>query len=282
MPRTPTAFADAELLAITRALQALDVAQADNRAFLRRAFDAIDRITGRTFGASVYRRLLAAAGVARTPSGQTVAAVIAERKAVPTAAGEVERRALLDEGLRGFLHKEIRVALDETGGLATPAPRGPAARVGALAAAPVPTIAGEGAAGAPAGTLAALLTQRVAVLEAENRQLRERAATAEAAGRAGQAEVASLHATLASARAALADKEAGLVAALQAATEELARMGERQAAAERRRALETDNVRQAYRAERDALAGRVAFLEEELKTARAGVDAYRQALRGKG
>lgn len=51
------------------------------------------------------------------------------------------------------------------------------------------------------------------------------------------------------------------MAALQAATEELARMGERQVAADRRRALETDNVRQAYRAERDALAGRVAFLE---------------------
>ncbi|GAA0189611.1 cell envelope biogenesis protein TolA [Cupriavidus pauculus] len=284
MPRTPTAFADAELLAIIRALQQLDVAHADNRSFLRRAFDAIDRITGRTFGASVYRRLLAAAGVARSPSGQTVAAVIAERKAAPTAGAEAERRALLDEGLRGFLHKEIRVALDETGGLATLAPRAPGARVGAPAAAPVQTttVTGEDAVGEPAGTLAALLTQRVATLEAENRQLRERAATAEADGRAAQAEVATLHATLASARAALADKEAGLVAALQAATEELARMGERQAAAERRRALETDNVRQAYRAERDALSGRVAFLEEELKTARAGVDAYRQALRGKG
>ena len=94
MPRTPTAFADAELLAITRALQALDVAHADNRTFLRRAFDAIDRITGRTFGASVYRRLLAAAGVARAPSGQTVAAVIAERKAAPTAARPVTRSAM--------------------------------------------------------------------------------------------------------------------------------------------------------------------------------------------
>ena len=93
---------------------------------------------------------------------------------------------------------------------------------------------------------------------------------------------ASLQATLAAARTALADKEAGLVASLQAATDEMARMGERQAAAERRRALETDNVRQAYRAERDALAGRVAFLEEELKTARAGAEAYRQALRGRG
>lgn len=67
MSRTPTAFADAELLAITRALQLLDVAHADNRAFLRRAFDAIDRITGRTLGASVYRRLLAAAGVDPIP-----------------------------------------------------------------------------------------------------------------------------------------------------------------------------------------------------------------------
>ena len=132
------------------------------------------------------------------------------------------------------------------------------------------------------GGLAALLTQRVATLEEENRQLRERAVTAEAAGRAAQDEAASLRTALAGARAALADKEAGLVAALQAATAELTRMGERQAAAERRRALETDNVRQAYRAERDALAGRVSFLEEELKTARAGAEAYRQALRGRG
>lgn len=115
MPRTPTAFADAELLAITRALQQLDVAHADNRAFLRRAFDAIDRITGRTFGASVYRRLLAAAGVVRAPSGQTVAAVIAERRAAPTETADAERRGLLDDGLRAFLYKEIRVALDETG-----------------------------------------------------------------------------------------------------------------------------------------------------------------------
>lgn len=270
MPRTPTAFTDAELLAITRALQQLDVAHADNRAFLRRAFDAIDRITGRTFGASVYRRLLAAAGVARAPSGQTVAAVIAERKAAPTAAAEAERGALLDDGLRAFLHKEIRVALDETGSAAPFRGAMPSPAVSQ----PVAAAGGEG------GGLVALLTQRVATLEAENRQLRERAAAAEAAGRAAQAEAASLQTTLAAARGALADKEAGLVAALQVATAELARMGERQTAAERRRALETDNVRQAYRAERDALAGRVSFLEEELKRARAAADAYRQA-RGK-
>ncbi|WP_341249796.1 cell envelope biogenesis protein TolA [Cupriavidus pauculus] len=276
MPRTPTAFADAELLAVTRALQQLDVAHADNRAFLHRAFDAIDRITGRTFGASVYRRLLAAAGVARSPSGQTVAAVIAERKAQPTGAVEAERRGLLNDGLRAFLHKEIRVALDETGAAA---PR--VAAVPATGGVPA-AVAGPAGEGAASGTLEALLTQRVATLEAENRQLRERAATAEASSRAAQVEAASAQAALAAARAVLADKEAGLVAALQAATEELARMGERQAAADRRRALETDNVRQAYRAERDALAGRVAFLEEELKTARAGTEAYRQALRGKG
>lgn len=272
MPRTPTAFADAELLAITRALQQLDVAHADNRVFLRRAFDAIDRITGRTFGASVYRRLLAAAGVARSPSGQTVATVIAERKAQPTATIDAER-ALLDDGLRGFLHKEIRVALDETGAVT---PRGPVAP----AAATMQTSATAGEGGA-SGSLATLLTQRVTTLEEENRQLRERAAAAEAASRSAQAEAKILHAALANERAGLADKEAGLVAALRAATQELARMGERQAAADRRRALETDNLRQAYRAERDALAGRIAFLEEELKTARVGADAYRQALQGK-
>ncbi|MFP3756308.1 cell envelope biogenesis protein TolA [Cupriavidus sp. SIMBA_020] len=270
MPRTPTAFADAELLAITRALQQLDVAHPDNRAFLRRAFDAIDRITGRTFGASVYRRLLAAAGVARSPSGQTVAAVIAERRAQPTANVEAGRRELLDDGLRAFLHKEIRVALDETGA-AAPRPAGiaPAPRPS-----PAPASGGEGEA---SGALAALLTQRVATLEDENRQLRERAATAEAAARAAQTEATAAQAALAAARASLADKEAGLLATLQGTNEELARMGERQAAADRRRALETDQVRQAYRAERDALAGRVAFLEEELKTARTAADAYRQA-----
>ena len=223
MPRTPTAFADAELLAITRALQALDVAHADNRTFLRRAFDAIDRITGRTFGASVYRRLLAAAGVARAPSGQTVAAVIAERKAAPTAAAEAERGGLLDDGLRAFLHKEIRVALDETGAAA---PRGPAALPAATMAQPAAAV-GEGSG------LAALLTQRVATLEAENRELRERAAAAEAASRAAQAEAKVLQAALATERAGFAEKEAGVLAALTAATEELARMGERQAAADR-------------------------------------------------
>ncbi|WP_454056704.1 cell envelope biogenesis protein TolA [Cupriavidus sp. Marseille-Q8015] len=273
MPRTPTAFADAELLAITRALQQLDVAHADNRAFLRRAFDAIDRITGRTFGASVYRRLLAAAGVARSPSGQTVAAVIAERKAAPTGTADVERTTLLNDGLRAFLHKEIRVALDETGASAS---RGPRA---AAASPPVPVPAN----GAGEGTgMGALLAQRLSTLEDENRQLRERVAAAEAAARGAQAEATAALTALATERARLADKETSLVAALTTATDELARMGERQAAAERRRALETDNVRQAYRAERDALASRVAFLEDELKTARAGADAYRQALRSKG
>lgn len=270
MPRTPTAFADAELLAITRALQQLDVAHPDNRAFLRRAFDAIDRITGRTFGASVYRRLLAAAGVARSPSGQTVAAVIAERRAQPTANVEGERRALLDDGLRAFLHKEIRVALDETGAAtARPAGVAPAPRLSSA-----PAAAGEGES---SGALAALLTRRVATLEEENRQLRERAATAEAAAHAAQADAKAAQSALAAERARLAEKESGLLAALQGTNEELARMGERQAAADRRRALETDQVRQAYRAERDALAGRVSFLEEELKRARAATDAYRQA-----
>jgi hypothetical protein len=66
--------------------------------------------TAPSFGASVYRRLLAAAGVARSPSGQTVAAVLAERRAQPTASIDAERRGLLDDGLRAFLHKEIQVA----------------------------------------------------------------------------------------------------------------------------------------------------------------------------
>lgn len=41
-----------------------------------------------------------------------MAAVIAERKLAPTEAVEGERAGLLDDGLRAFLHKEIRVSLD--------------------------------------------------------------------------------------------------------------------------------------------------------------------------
>jgi hypothetical protein len=43
--------------------------------------------------------------------------------------------------------------------------------------------------------------------------------------------------------------------------------------------LDLPEERQAYRAERDARAGRVTFLVEELKTARTATDAYRQAVR---
>jgi hypothetical protein len=196
-----------------------------------------------------------------------VAAVIAERRAQPTASIDAERRGLLDDGLRAFLHKEIQVALDESG--ATRRPEGAASSGPVRVTAPAE--AGEG------GALVAMLTQRVAMLEAENRQLRERASGAEAAARGAQAEAKAAQSALATERASLADKESGLLAALKSSTEELTRTGERQAAADRRRALETDNVRQAYRAERDALAGRVAFLEEELKTARTAVDAYRRA-----
>ncbi|WP_354678593.1 cell envelope biogenesis protein TolA [Cupriavidus plantarum] len=197
-----------------------------------------------------------------------MAAVIAERKAAPTDEEDAEREALLDDGLRAFLHKEIRVALDETGAAASRSPA-QAPRPAPPGQVPAPG-AGEGAG------MSALLAQRLSTLEDENRQLRERAAIAEAAARGAQAETTAALAALTAERESLARKEAGLVAALQTATEELARMGERHAAAERRRALETDNVRQAYRAERDALAGRVSFLEEELKRARSAADAYRQ------
>ena len=81
MPRTPTAFTDDQLHAICLALQQLAARYPDNRAFLRRAFDEVDRIAGRQFGETVYRRLLAAAGIARTPSTRTVQAVLAERLA---------------------------------------------------------------------------------------------------------------------------------------------------------------------------------------------------------
>ncbi len=47
--------------AICLALQQLAAAYPDNRAFLRHAFDEIDRIAGRSFGETVYRRLLAVA-----------------------------------------------------------------------------------------------------------------------------------------------------------------------------------------------------------------------------
>ncbi|WP_423200792.1 hypothetical protein [Cupriavidus sp. H19C3] len=65
---------------------------------------------------------------------------------------------MLDGGLRAFLHKEIRVALDETGATALPV-------VAMAATAPPPTAGGDTAGqGAASGTLAALLTQRVTTL----------------------------------------------------------------------------------------------------------------------
>ncbi|SOZ17004.1 hypothetical protein [Cupriavidus taiwanensis] len=62
------------------------------------------------------------------------------------------------------------------------------------------------------GGLAALLTQCVATLEAENRNFRERAAAADAAARGSQVDVRTAQTVLAAERTGLAEKEAGLVA----------------------------------------------------------------------
>ncbi|MDD7809736.1 cell envelope biogenesis protein TolA, partial [Ralstonia solanacearum] len=103
MARTPTAFTDDQLHAICLALQQLAATYPDNRAFLPRAFDAIDRLAGRSFGETVYRRLLEAAGIGRTPSTRTVQAVLAARRDAPGEQAAANVATLRDEGLRAWL-----------------------------------------------------------------------------------------------------------------------------------------------------------------------------------
>ncbi len=158
MARAPTAFTDDQLHAICLALQQLAATYPDNRVFLPRAFDAIDRLAGRSFGETVYRRLLEAAGIGRTPSTRTVQAVLAARRAAPGEQAAANVATLRDEGLRAWLQRELRVALQEL----VPPPQTPQPLKAAVPA------EADGAANA-------WLLQRCEQWEAENRDLRARA-----------------------------------------------------------------------------------------------------------
>lgn len=251
MPRTPTAFADDQLHAICLALQQLSARYPDNRAFLRRAFDEIDRIAGRTFGETVYRRLLAAAGIARTPSTRTVQAVLAERRAAADAPHVPA--TLQDADLRAYLQREIRVTLQD---LVPPTP---------VSSAAVPE--GEGN---------AWLAEHCARLEAEQHQLRAELGDARERAAAEQARADALGAQLTQATVTASARESELFARLVQVSDELVALAARLEGAERRRAVETDAVRQAFREERAQLMARVERLEKDLVVARQALEVYRR------
>ncbi len=259
MARTPTAFTDDQLHAICLALQQLAATYPDNRAFLRHAFDQIDRIAGRSFGETVYRRLLEAAGIARRPSTRTLQAVLAARRAAPAAAAEA--MPLRDDGLRAYLQRELRVALQD---LVPPTPQP------LKAAAPAET---DGAANA-------WLLQRCEQWEAENRDLRARAQQAAERASVAEAGAAALQQQLATVTAAAAARERQQVDQLGRVSAELLALAARLEGAERRRAVETDVMRQSLRDERSGLVARIEALERELATARTALDAYRRGAGG--
>ena len=255
MPRTPTAFADDQLHAICLALQQLSARYPDNRAFLRRAFDEIDRIAGRPFGETVYRRLLAAAGIARTPSTRTVQAVLAERRAAADAPHVPA--TLQDADLRAYLQREIRVTLQD---LVPPAPVSSIAASAAM-------LEGEGN---------AWLAEHCARLEAEQQQLRAELGEARERAAAEQARADALAQQLAQVTAAASAREGEQFGRLVQASDELVALAERLEGAERRRAVETDAVRQAFREERAQLMARVERLEKDLVVARQALEVYRR------
>lgn len=251
MPRTPTAFTDDQLHAICLALQQLAARYPDNRAFLRRAFDAIDRIAGRPFGETVYRRLLAAAGITRTPSTRTVQAVLAERRAAADAPSAPA--TLQDADLRAYLQREIRVTLQDL----------------------VPSAPGPSAA-APEGEGNAWLAEYCARLEAEQQQLRAELDDARERAATERARADTLQQQLVQATAATGARESELFGQLVRVSDELVALAARLEGAERRRAVETDAVRQAFREERAQLAARVERLENDLVVARQGLEVYRR------
>ncbi|WP_346825069.1 cell envelope biogenesis protein TolA (plasmid) [Ralstonia solanacearum] len=263
MARTPTAFTDDQLHAICLALQQLAATYPDNRAFLRRAFDEIDRIAGRSFGETVYRRLLEAAGIGRAPSTRTVQAVLAARRAAPGEQAAANVATLRDEGLRAWLQRELRVALQEL----VPPPQAPQPlKVAAPAEA-------DGAANA-------WLLQRCEQWEAENCDLRARAQQAAERASVAEAGAAALREQLATVTATAAARERQQVDQLGRVSAELLALAARLEGAERRRAVETDVMRQSLRDERSGLVARIEALERELATARTALDAYRRGAGG--
>jgi predicted deacetylase len=265
MPRTPTAFTDDQLHAICLALQQLDARHADNRAFLRRAFDAIDHIAGRSFGETVYRRLLAAAGVARAPSTRTVQAVLAARRAEGELGGQggAAPEPIPADSVRALVQRELQVALQQLAPVPSAAP-------------PAPTVRAEAEADA------AWLARHCERLEAEQPQLRAEVQAAEARAAAAEARAQALAAQLEAAQAAAAAREREVAAQLTRASTELVALAARLEGAERRRAVETDAVRQAFREERAQLGARIERLEKDLVVARQALEVYRRRAGGGG
>ncbi len=261
MARTPTAFTDDQLHAICLALQQLAATYPDNRAFLPRAFDAIDRLAGRSFGETVYRRLLEAAGIARTPSTRTLQAVLAARRVAPAEQAAANVATLRDEGLRAWLQRELRIALQEL-------------------VPPPPTPQPLKAAAETDGAANAWLLQRCEQWEAENRDLRARAQQAAERASAAEASAAALQQQLATVTAAAAARERQQVDQLGRVSDELLALAARLEGAERRRAVETDVMRQSLRDERSGFVARIEALERELATARTALDTYRRGAGG--
>lgn len=263
MARTPIAFPDDQLHAITLAVQQLAARYPDNRLFLARAIEAIDHIAGRTFGQKVYRRLLTAAGITRTPSTATFQSVLDDRRAAPQSAGEsyeatLGERAVLtdarDDGLRAFVRKEIRVALRDF----TP---------------PQPVTA-------PGGEGTGWLVEHCDRLEADNRDLREQLQVARTEAAAAQSEAAAARALFAQVQAGASARERDLIERLARAPEELLALAQRLEGAERRRLVETDAMRQSLRDERSGFVARIEALERELATARTALEVYRRGAGG--
>ncbi|CAJ0808417.1 hypothetical protein LMG19083_04703 [Ralstonia psammae] len=259
MPRTPTAFSDDELHAICLALQQLDARHADNRVFLRRAFDAIDHVAGRTFGETVYRRLLAVAGIARAPSTRTVQAVLAARRA--EGKGGATPEVAPADRVRALVQRELQVALQQLAPLPSNAPPAPA------------TLRAD----AEADTWLARHCER---LEAEQPQLRALLQAAEARAAAADARVQLLAAQLEHAQASMAARGREVATQLTRASADLIALATRLEGAERRRAVETDAVRQAFREERGQLVARVERLEKDLVVARQALEVYRRRVGG--
>lgn len=264
MPRTPTSFPDAQLQAILLALQQLDVRYPypDNRNFLRHALDQIERIAGRSYGEKVFRRLMATAGITnRHPSAQTFLAVQAERRAAKEETQAITPE-VRDDWLRGYVHKEIQVAVREIVPPALPAP------------APV--------AAAPSGVdaNAAWLSQHCERLEDENHALRAQLQQALERASAAEAEANSLRKQLAESKAEASARESELTGSVGGLPSALSALADRLEGAERRRMVETDSIRQAFIQERNVFKIRIESLERDLATAKTAVDAYRRGAGG--
>jgi len=249
MARLPIAFSDGQLEDIRTALQRLSARYPDNRAFLSRAFDEIDRIAGRSFGETIYRRLLVQAGIDRSPSTRTVQSVLAQRRA---AAGPDGTARLTGEGPLAPVRSEVGRALpDDT----------------------VFPVVIEGS--------VRWLTEHCERLEAQVRELQMEQRTFIERAAALQAQADCLAAQLEQGGAVAFAREQELLSRLGRTSDELVTLAERLEAADRRRAIETDAIRQSLREERERLILRIQTLERELDAARTSADNYRRGAGGR-